>query len=459
MPNNKKVILGIMALLIVFGAPSGQVRAATSQPAATSQVPITIEADDLTFSEETGDIVAKGQVVITNQGQRVEASQINGNTKLNEIWINDQANFSQPDAKLSGSHTVYNYKLKTGSMEDIKGKIGHKYVAGGQISMQPDQFVINNGSTTNCPAKVPDYHISADKIEIWPDDHMVAYNAKFWIGDKVIFSLPKYRQSLKKGEDSMAFPRIGYDNDDGISIKQHIEYPFDNKLSAYVNLDYYSQAEFKPSVGLIQREKNYSLDLTQGHFRDNDSNWIKKEPELKFSYYPNQLGSLPVHYTFTAIYGKWIDDDKSSWHQDYSLYFTHDPIKLNGSTNLYLGAGLQHVRESYDNSTTTNLKYDATIDKKWSERFSTWAGYHYNQNNPELFEYDTDEINRELAAGFTYKIDRMNTIGISQSYDMDTDRLADVDYVWYRNLHCWEAKLTYRAKRDQIKFDVSTIKW
>lgn len=459
MPNNRKLILGLMAFMIVFGAPAGPVRVAAAQPATASQVPITIEAEELTFSEETGDILAKGQVVITNEGQRVEAEQINGNTKRNEIWIHDQAHFSQPDAVLSGSRTVYNYKLKTGSMEAIKGKIGHKFVAGDKISLQPDQYVVSQGSATHCPAEVPDYHISADKIEIWPGDQMVAYNAKFWIGNTVIFSMPKYRQSLKPGEDSMAFPRIGYDNDDGLSIKQHIEYPFDDKLSAYANLDYYSQADFKPSAGFIQREKNFSLDLTYGHFRDSDSNWIKKEPEFKFSYYPNQLGSWPVHYTFTAIYGKWSDDDKSSWHQDYSLYFSHEPIKLSSSSNLYLGAGLQHVRESYDHSTTTNFKYDATIDKQWSERFSTWAGYHYNQNNPKLFEYDTDEINRELVAGFAYKIDRMNTISIEQSYDMDEDRLADVDYVWYRNLHCWEAKVTYRAKRDQIKLDISTIKF
>ena len=24
-------------------------------------------------------------------------------------------------------------------------------------------------------------------------------------------------------------------------------------------------------------------------------------------------------------------------------------------------------------------------------------------------------------------------------------RLADVDYIWYWNLHCWEAKFTYRV--------------
>jgi LPS-assembly protein len=168
---------------------------------------------------------------------------------------------------------------------------------------------------------------------------------------------------------------------------------------------------------------------------------------------------LPVAYSFTGIYGKWKDADKTSWHQDYTLYFTHDTIKLNDTMNLYLGTGIQHVRESYDNSSHNVLKLDATLDKKWSDRFNTWVGYHYNQNEDVLFDYDQADVSRELASGFNYKIDKLNSIAISQSYDLDNDRMHDVDYVWSHNLHCWEAKITYRAKRDQIKFDLSTIHW
>jgi len=76
-----------------------------------------------------------------------------------------------------------------------------------------------------------------------------------------------------------------------------------------------------------------------------------------------------------------------------------------------------------------------------------------------LFDYDKTDVSRELASGVTYRIDRMNTVGVSQSYDLSNDRLADLDYTWYRNLHCWQATITYRAKRDEIKFDLSITRW
>ncbi|HWR44309.1 LPS-assembly protein LptD [Sporomusa sp.] len=460
MANNKKIILGLLAFIIVAGAANqSQAQETKAKQAATSQVPIVIEANDLSFSDETGDIQATGNVVITNAGQRMEAAQINGNTKLSKVWVKDKAVLSQQGTTITGTNTIYNYKLKTGSMEMAKGQVESKYISGNNISMFPDKLTINNGTATTCPAKVPDYHISADKIEIWPGDKMIAYNAKFWIGNMVIFTLPKYQQSLKPNEGSGVFPRLGYDSDDGAFIKQRLEYPLGNTVSAYANLDYYSRANFKPNYGLIHREKDYTFGIAQGHFRDVDSNWIKKEPEFKFSYNPHRLGNLPISYTFTAAYGKWSDSAKTSWHQDYSLYLKHDPIKIGSSANLNLGTGIQHVRESYDDSTQNIWKFDATMDKKWSERLSTWVGYHYTQNNDTLFEYDKTDLSRELKSGFTYKIDKMNAIGISHSYDLDNHKVADVDYSWYRNLHCWEAKITYRAERDQLRFDINTSKW
>ncbi|SDD80954.1 LPS-assembly protein LptD [Sporomusa acidovorans] len=487
MPNNK-MILGVLALTIVFGAynishaqeqtttqeqsttPQSTTQQTTTQQPATQksttpQPPIVIEANELSFSDETGDILANGKVVITNQGQRLETEHLDGNSKLNEIWINDTATFSETgtspskSSNLTGNHVIYNYKLKTGSMEQAKGKIERKYVSGETISVLPDKYLISHGTATNCPAKIPDYHVSADKIEIWPEDKMIAYNAKFWIGNTVIFSLPKYQQGLGKNAGESSFPRIGYDGDQGLYIKQHLEYPFTNKFFAYANLDYYSKAGYKPSYGLVRREKNFSVEVVDGHFLDNDDNWIKKEPEFRFSYHSRRLGQLPVSYTFTASYGKWIDSSKTSWHQEYEVYFTRDPIKLNSTMNLHLGTGYEIIHESYDNSVQNIFKYDITVDKKWSDRFTSYVGYHYTQPNKTLFAYDSDDMNRELDAGITYKIDHMNSIGVVRNYDLDSKKVEDLNYIWYRNLHCWQGTLTYKSKENKWKFDITTTRW
>jgi len=168
---------------------------------------------------------------------------------------------------------------------------------------------------------------------------------------------------------------------------------------------------------------------------------------------------LPVSYTFTGSYGKWTDDDKSSWHQDYVLYFSRDPIKLNSTMNLNLGVGIEHIRESYNDSAESFLRYDITVNKKWSERLNSWVGYHYTGNNTPLFAYESDSMNRELDAGFTYKIDKMNTIGVTRNYDLDNKRVEDLNYTWYRNLHCWQAAITYKSKEKKTEVDITSTRW
>lgn len=468
MVNYNKVILGLLAFVLVLGnvmqtqaeeQKTNKAPQKTAGQKSAEKLPIVIEADELSYSDETGDILAKGNVVITDGGQRMEAELVNGNEKLSEVWVKDKARFSLPGTTLTGTNTLYNYKLRTGSMDSAKGKADGQYVFGQEISIYPNKIEINNGTTTGCPAKVPDYHISADRIEIWPGDMLIAYNAKFWIKNTVIFALPKYKKSLKKGEES-EFPRIGYDNDDGFSIRQNVNYPITNRLSAFYNLDYYTKAGYRPSFGLLDSETNYSIGVSQGNFRDSDGNWIKKKPEFKFSYYPHRLGSKsPVSYTFTAIYGKWVDKTKTSWHQDYNLYFSRDAVKLNETTKLFLGTGVGQIHESYNRSVANTFRFDATVTKTWSKQFNAWVGYHYTRNNSNLFDYDKTDVSRELASGFLYKIDKVNSIGVIQSYDLDKHKVADMDYTWYRSLHCWQATITYRAERHQIRFDLSATRW
>ncbi|MBP2652420.1 MAG: lptD 2 [Firmicutes bacterium] len=110
-----------------------------------------------------------------------------------------------------------------------------------------------------------------------------------------------------------------------------------------------------------------------------------------------------------------------------------------------------------DDSSTDKYRYDATLTTKWSPKYSTLLGYHYVSDTTSLFSYDTADMNRELDLGIKWQIDRMNGFGILERYDVDKNRIYDLDYTWYRNLHCFEGSITYRAKRDSWKMDVSLL--
>jgi hypothetical protein len=126
---------------------------------------------------------------------------------------------------------------------------------------------------------------------------------------------------------------------------------------------------------------------------------------------------------------------------------------------LYLGTGYNMIFESYDNSLKKGILFDSTLTKDWSPRLQTWLGYHYRQDNETLFAYSRPDMMRELDVGFKYKIDKLNSLTINQSYDVKNSRVYDQDYTWSHNLHCWNVDVTYRAKRDQLLVHLSTVKW
>lgn len=437
------------------------------QPKTASKVeaktPIVIESDNLSFSDATGDLFAEGNVSVVQDTDKILTDVMHGNSKETQIWIDGKANFLQPRTNLIGIGTHYNYTTRIGSMNNASGIVDRiQHISGKNIDILPDEMIIHDGTTTNCPAKVPDNHISAEKIEIWPGDKMIAYNAKFWIGKMVIFSLPKYQISLEPGRKESRFPRVGYRDSDGFYIKQYFEYPISDHIAAYTDPGYYSKIGFKNQYGLIDREKNFSLTLAQGDYRDSDANWIKKEPEFRFDYYSKRVGKLPVSYTFSAIYGKWVDSVKTSWHQDYSLYFTHDTIPLSKSLFLNLGTGVEQVRESYNDSVQNSLKFNTTLTKVVSPKMTAWTTYNYTQNNTSLFEYESTSLSKEWVNGLSYKFDSKNTVSYSQSYDLNTDKVYSNSYTWNRDLHCWQLAIAYKVieKGDKtFTFNLTNTHW
>lgn len=426
--------------------------------------PLTIEGDDLFFDDATGEVHATGNVVVTQSPDTLMTDDMRGNTKATEVWIDGIATMLQPEmrTKMTGHTVHYNYASKLGHMEDPKGMVGAERVNGKAIDFYPKKLVAHDASMTRCPAKVPDYHISAAKVEIWPEDKIIAYDAKIWIKNTIIYSVAKYQRSLRD-TDKNELPRINYSNSDGVTLEQYFEYPLSDNWAAATNQMYSTKHGYRPQYALIDREDDYTFRIDAGDFRDSNSNWIKKEPEFRFDWHSKPLGKLPWSYTFSAIYGKWTDPDKSSWHQDYILYFTRNPIQLSDSLTWNIGTGIENVHESYDGSSTTTLRLNTALTKVVNSRLTVWTAYNYTKNDHNLFAYNKVDVGRELVNGFTYKIDRLNTIGFSKSYDLQNNRTYSDTWTWYRNLHCWNMTLSYEIKKVEherkIRWDLAVVRW
>ena len=422
------------------------------------KAPIVIEADYLSFGEVTGDLFADGNVILTKNTESILTDHLRGNTTKSQVWIDGKAILKEPGAEFSGVNTQYNYKSRIGDMHKAVGTVDKNYIYGDHLEFLPGKWVAHDGTVTGCPAIVPDYHISAEKVEIWPGEKMIAYNAKFWLGKTMIFSLGKYQTSLTKSETESVFPRVEYSSSQGFKIAQYLEYPLGDKVAIFTDLAYYSKAGLRPTYGLVSRNSNFTMKLSQGKEQNDDNEWIMKEPEFMFKIKPKRFGSVVADFTVTT--GKWTEGAISGGREDYKIYFKRDTVNLSSKITLDVGAGWERNDYSYDNSTNTIWSLNATVTAHPNDRLETWVGYYHNkQSGKSPYIYDQIDVERQVSTGFMYKVDKKNGLGIKMDYDLAQGEVKDLDYTWRHNLHCWDADITYRAKRDEWNMKISTGRW
>ncbi len=451
-----KLVAGLLAFALMM---TGFVPAEAAKKKKTKPPqPIEIVADEMYFSDKTGELFAKGNVVITQDKTKILADIIRGNDKETQVWVDGPARMIEPMTNVTGMRIRYNYGSQFGFMQDVKGKCDRDFISGKNVHFEQGKITAYQATSTSCPAKgTPDHRITARKIVIWPGDKMIAYDAKIWIKNFVLYSTPRYSHSLK--DDETEFPSFGYDSIDGYWIKQRLNYAITDNVTAYTDLAYYTKAGFKPDFGITDRETDYTISLITGHFKDGDGRRVRKEPELQFNWHPKPIGQTQWSYYFNATYGKWKDDAKSSWHQDYTLYFPRKPIGQKKTWRWNNGFGFEMIRDSYNASSQSITRFNTALIKQVTPWLTAWVGYNYTSNNASVFSYNSVNVANELVRGIHIRLNKKTAISFMNSYDMLNNRTYENYITLHQNLHCWNTRLEYRTVKKEWRWDIMVIRF
>lgn len=417
-------------------------------------VPLTMEGDDLSYDERTGAVYAKGNVRITELDEKsFTTDEANGNLKTQDVDIVGKAHMLQltpqaPRVKLDGYKTEYNYGTKTGKMENISGKVDHQYIKGERAEFYPQEVIIYNGTATKSAAKKPSYYIKAKKIEIWPNHKIIMHDVNFFLGSTLLYHKDKTESDIGPNAKSPVYPSVGYGSDDGIWIKQSFTKTVAPNITAYADMKYTGHYAFRNVFGMGWQNGDNSSRLEYGYFEDGNNHWIKKEPTFVYTY-SHHIGSWPISYGLSYELGRWYNNNITSTHSYYGLSLSRDPIHFYRNMTLYLNTGYSITRESYNTSKVQGSSYDITLVKDFNERWAAYTGYHYSKSNSKnsLFDYDTDDYSRKFEAGFSYRFSDKDRFVVGQNYDIDNEKIKDVDYYWYHDMDCAQFILRYRGKR------------
>lgn len=428
----------------------------------TVEAPVVVDSRDLTYNNVSGDILAIGDVNITQGTMSITADELRGNSKTHIIETDGTVRITDPSQgmDIQGDQVRYNYQDKTGTIAHAHGKVQKEYVTGEQIKITEDKMILTHGKTTKCPGIVPCWHIEANEAEVLPDGRVIAEDMTFFLKNKPVYHTSRYESDPNGGEHFIPSP--GYNSSDGFYIKQNLNFPIlTDGLAAFLNWGYYSKDGFRSTAGLKYYWSGQEMRIVTGEFQDSDDEWIKKKIEYQWEMFNRRLGSSHFNYRMKVSHGLWEGAGKQSWHDEYKAYLAYDPIPLTKTLSLDLGVGYQIIQESYDDSTNNSLIYDAVLTNEFSPKFKLWTGYHYVENSERLFSYEEPDLEKEWRSGFRYSWNEKDAVGIQIRYDIGDGSLYEKLYFIEKDLHCWKATISYRDRScdDKFKISFSTNIW
>ncbi|MBM3248598.1 MAG: LPS-assembly protein LptD [Candidatus Omnitrophica bacterium] len=206
--------------------------------------PIVVDGDKVEFLSETKEIIAEGNVIINYQGSILTCDKIKVNTQTKDALAEGNVKVVSKKGEISGEKVVYNFDKSEGKIISGEIKADPFYGKGESIErINANEFRVNKGYVTTCNLEHPHYRFQAKKIEVFPEQKVVAKNVILRVGNIPIFYIPKLIQRL---DDNRPRVRLvpGSSKDWGYFLLQAWRYDFNQYLNGRFHLDYREKKDF-----------------------------------------------------------------------------------------------------------------------------------------------------------------------------------------------------------------------
>jgi len=284
-------------------------------------IPVVVDGDEVTYSKENEQVIAKGHVVMKYKGVTLKCDEASYSVKLNAAYIKGNVEIINDKGTVRAEEANYDFANKKAQINNIHIESFPMY--GGAESgekVSDNEYVLNRGYVTTCNLKKPHYKLASKRIIIYPGKKVVAKNVVLKIGDIPIFYIPYYSQSLKDN----SFPvelSPGKDSDWGFYVLSRWRYYFNDNNKGKVNFDWYDKRGIGTGVSHEFNAGKYGKGIAKIYYINDDlygnnTSYIPDDRyKSEFSYH-NTLGSS---LTLNAEYHKFSDVDfmKDFFYREY----------------------------------------------------------------------------------------------------------------------------------------------
>ena len=435
--------------------------------------PMVMHADKMRYNDTTGDVDAMGNVDIHHMMDSYQTQYVYGNTISQKYVIPGEVKWNNPTTRLKADRAEYDAAKAMGKFENLSGWEENTYYfqgASGVYDRNNNHLVVQDGyfTTRHAVAKIPDYRIEAESIDIYPNDHYVAHNVKLMAKNTTLLTLSTYKGSLKKNNGISPWtliPRPVFDSDNGFGLHNRIDVPLDDdmNLTAYAENRWYTKAGYKPDIGLRYTTPVGSLNF---HYAEEESTtnddggiWVKKRPSLEFNSNHFYLFGSRFYVGVNGEIGYWQENrsrgkDVEGNYKGFDTYISGNPWKLGKFLNFGWRAGYAKDYYGARDNIRRNGYYGLSLSGHY-RIFSSWISYTDRDiKGYTPYRYDSYSSEKPVSAGVRLQATSMDAFSLAWTVDTVNGRLQHRYWTYYRDLHSFYAWLRYDDIERETQFMV-----
>lgn len=437
----------------------------------SAENPMYVTADRMRYNDTTGDVDAMGKVVIKHMLDTYQTEYVYGNSIAQKYVIPGEVRWVNPTTRLKAERADYDAAKSIGRFEKMDGwEEGTYYFKGasGVYDRNANKLVVQKGyfTTKHAVAKVPDYRIEADSIDIYPGDHYTAHNVKLMAKNTTLITLSSYSGSLAHDDSEVSLwsliPRPVFDSDNGTGLHNEIAAPLGGGTNGtvYMKNRWYTKSGYKPDMGVRYRTP---VGTAKVHYSEEESStnddggiWVKKRPSLEFDTNHFYLGKSRFYVGAHGEWGYWDEDrggrDVKGAYKGYDLYVSGNPWKLGKFMNFSWKAGYAKDYYSYSDNIRRNGYYSMGISGGYGP-LSSWIYYTDRDiKGYTPYAYDSYSSEKPLDLGFRWQATRMDALSLAWSIDTVNGKLNHRYWTYYRDMHSFYAWIRYDDIEKETRF-------
>ena len=454
------------------------------------KTPLRFTADYMRYNGKNGDVFAQGNVIISQAMNVCTTELIQGNMKTQHYDIPGHVLWNREGIYLNGTSAVYDGAKAVATLQNVNGRDNDFYYFSAKEANgegKENHFSMKNGylTTKSALAKVPDYRMEVDTIDVYPHSHYEAKGIKLKVKNTTILTLPSYRGSLKHRHVFRVWsllPRPAFNSTDGIGLFNRFEMPlFGAKdLSIYAENYWFRKSGYKPKVGVYYEPSwgNVSMAVaSERNFTDaDDIVWVEKKPLIRISGRPISLwddrlmlylgGELAKQ---KEVYGNQVTTGK---HWDLYAELRGKPIHLGKYVRFHWNTGYRtDVYKNTDIDRDTDEFHKSIRRNNWYYTLAFYGGYgrfygwmHYvnrHLTNESPYAYDRYNEKSPMEWGVKADITSLDALSVSWVTDMADGKIKHQYVTYYRDLHSFFAYAKYdiTMKRTEVTFMAKDFEW